>query len=341
MGTIFNVISSIFVIIILNFFFKKKNFLIDEKKLKHKSFITKDLVPLTGGFVIFFSLLSLNSNYIIFFLSIFLLGVFSDLFVINSPLKKFFVQVIIVTLFLHFSGIRISHTKIFFLDYLLKYKLFAFLFIGVCLLVLINGTNFMDGANTLVCGYYILVLLFVIHISENNRLIYNFNDYYYLLITLIVIFSFNALSKIYLGDSGSFLLSFVIGYFLIEFFNSNIGIFPSVSSMFIILLLWYPAFENFFSIIRKIIKNTQPSKPDNFHLHHLLFLYLKKKIQINVSFINTLVGCIINIYNLIIFILGSQLYFHTKYLTCLVIFNILLYLGVYFYFKNKLKSFNT
>jgi UDP-N-acetylmuramyl pentapeptide phosphotransferase/UDP-N-acetylglucosamine-1-phosphate transferase len=173
----------------------------------------------------------------------------------------------------------------------------------------------MDGANTLVCGYYILVLLFVIHISENNRLIYNFNDYYYLLITLIVIFSFNALSKIYLGDSGSFLLSFVIGYFLIEFFNSNIGIFPSVSSMFIILLLWYPAFENFFSIIRKIIKNTQPSKPDNFHLHHLLFLYLKKKIQINVSFINTLVGCIINIYNLIIFILvlgGTELSPTTK-----------------------------
>jgi UDP-N-acetylmuramyl pentapeptide phosphotransferase/UDP-N-acetylglucosamine-1-phosphate transferase len=107
--------------------------------------------------------------------------------------------------------------------------------------------------------------------------------------------------------------------------------------MFIILLLWYPAFENFFSIVRKIIKNTQPSKPDNFHLHHLLFLFLKNKIRINVNFLNTLVGCIINIYNLIIFILGSQLYFHTKYLTCFVIFNILFYLGVYFYFKNKLK----
>ena len=73
MGTIFNVISSIFTIIVLNFFFKKKNFLIDEKKLKHKSFITKDLVPLSGGFVIFFSLLSLNSNYIIFFLAIYVI----------------------------------------------------------------------------------------------------------------------------------------------------------------------------------------------------------------------------------------------------------------------------
>jgi UDP-N-acetylmuramyl pentapeptide phosphotransferase/UDP-N-acetylglucosamine-1-phosphate transferase len=339
MSFVINFIFSVLTIIILNFFSKKKSFLVDKKKLKHKSFIGKDLVPLTGGFVIFFSLLILNNYYLIFFFLIFILGVFSDLFLINSALKKFFIQLIIISLFLYFSGVRITNTRIIFLDYLLKYKLFAFLFIVVCLLVLMNGTNFMDGANTLVCGYYILVLLFVIYTAETNRLFYNFNDYYYLLATLIAIFFFNALSKIYLGDSGSFLLSFVIGYYLVQFFNNNLNLIPAVSSVFIILLLWYPAFENLFSIVRKIIKKKQPSSPDNFHLHHLLFFHLKKKLKININFLNTLVGCIINIYNLIIFILGSKLYFHTKYLTFLVIVNILIYLVSYLYLKSKLNRF--
>jgi UDP-N-acetylmuramyl pentapeptide phosphotransferase/UDP-N-acetylglucosamine-1-phosphate transferase len=221
MSFVINLIFSVLTIIVLNFFSKKNSFLVDKKKLKHKSFIGKDLVPLTGGFVIFFSILFLSNNYLIFFFLIFSLGVFSDLFLINSALKKFFIQLIIIFLFLYFSGVRITDTRIIFIDYLLKYKLFAFLFIAICLLVLINGTNFMDGANTLVCGYYILVLIFVVYTAETNRLFYNFNNCYYLLTTLIAIFFFNALSKIYLGDSGSFLLSFLIGYYFIEFFNNN------------------------------------------------------------------------------------------------------------------------
>ena len=102
MSFVINVIFSVLTIVVLNFFSKKKNFLVDKKKLKHKSFIGKDLVPITGGFVIFFSILFLNNNYLIFFFLIFLLGVFSDLFLINSALKKFFIQLIIIFLFLYF-----------------------------------------------------------------------------------------------------------------------------------------------------------------------------------------------------------------------------------------------
>ncbi len=67
MSFVINLIFSVLTIIILNFFSKKKSFLVDKKKLKHKSFIGKDLVPLTGGIVIFFSLLILNNYYLIFF----------------------------------------------------------------------------------------------------------------------------------------------------------------------------------------------------------------------------------------------------------------------------------
>jgi UDP-N-acetylmuramyl pentapeptide phosphotransferase/UDP-N-acetylglucosamine-1-phosphate transferase len=336
MNSLLIIISSAFFCILLNFFFMQKNFLVDKKILPHKSFASKNLVPLTGGFIIILNLLILNYSYLsFFFLAIFFLGVMSDLFLIKSALKKFLIQFFIVFLFLYFMDLKILYTKIIFLDYLLKYKLFALLFTCFCLLVLINGTNFLDGVNTLVCGYYILILLSIIYIGQKDRLFYNFNDYYFLLSSLIVVYFFNAFSKLYLGDSGSFLISFTVGYYLINLFNNNAHLAKSISPAFIVLLLWYPAFEILFSIIRKMLKKTHPSKPDNFHLHHLFFFFLQKRIKINKNFLNTLVANIINLYNLLIFILGLKFYFFTKYLIFIVFVNILLYLVAYFFLKSK------
>lgn len=339
MSSLLIVICSILLISLLNFFFSKYNFLTDKKKLSHKSFVSSYSVPLTGGFIVIFNLLIFSNNYlIIFFLLIFLLGVFSDLFLISNALQKFLIQFIIVLLFVYFLDLRISYTKINFLDYFLKYKLFGLLFSCFCLLILINGTNFIDGINTLVCGYYILILLVVLYIGEKNKLFYNFDDFYYLLLVLILIFIFNAFSKIYLGDSGSFLLGFVIGYYLIKLFNENLELKEPISVIFIILLLWYPAFENFFSIIRKAINKIHPSSPDNLHMHHLLFSFLKKKTKLNITFLNTVTGNLINFYNLLIFILGSQFYSQSQYLTYLVFVNIFTYIGFYFFLKKKIKK---
>jgi UDP-N-acetylmuramyl pentapeptide phosphotransferase/UDP-N-acetylglucosamine-1-phosphate transferase len=339
MNSLLVALLSILLIISLNFFFYKYKFLLDKKKLSHKSFSSNDTVPLTGGVVIIFNLLIFSNSYlVIFFFLIFFLGVFSDLFLISSALKKFLIQFLIIFLFVYFLDLRILYTKISFLDYFLKYKVFALLFSCFCLLILINGTNFIDGINTLACGYYILILLAVMYIGEKNKLFYNFDDFYYLFLTLITIFIFNAFSKIYLGDSGSFLLSFVTGYYLISLFNNNLELKEPISSVFIILLLWYPAFENLFSIIRKTINKMHPSRPDNSHFHHLLFDFLKKKIKININFLNTITGIIINFYNLLIFFLGSQFYSQSKYLAYLVFFNVAFYLGVYFFLRSKIRK---
>ena len=57
-------------------------------------------------------------------------------------------------------------------------------------------------------------------------------------------------NQFFLGDSGAYFLSFFIGFILIEIYNANLKISP----YFIILLLWYPCFENLFSIIRKLLR---------------------------------------------------------------------------------------
>ena len=129
----------------------------------------------------------------------------------------------------------------------------------------------MDGVNTLVVGYYILVILSILYLGFYNEINYNFNNYYNLLLVLLILLLFNALSKIYLGDSGVFLLSFAIGHYLIDFSNNNLEVDKFVSPIFIMLLLWYPAFENLFSILRKKYNKVSPYEPDTKHLHHLLF----------------------------------------------------------------------
>ena len=93
-----------------------------------------------------------------------------------------------------------------------------------------NGTNFIDGVNTLASGYYIIIFSIILYLSSKSQLNLNFNDFYYLLLSLVVIYFFNVLSKNYLGDSGSFLLSFVTGCYLITFCNNNLYLLKSVSA---------------------------------------------------------------------------------------------------------------
>ena len=63
-----------------------------------------------------------------------------------------------------------------------------------------------------------------------------------------IIGNFNFFQKIYLGDSGSYIVALVTSFFTLEFVNAN----DMISPYFICLLLWYPAFENLFTIVRRL-----------------------------------------------------------------------------------------
>ena len=102
----------------------------------------------------------------------------------------------------------------------MEIKYISIIFTFFCFLILINGTNFLDGLNTLVAGYYILVLSFLILVSKHNNLLLDHNVYL-LLIFLFVIYIFNFFGKIYLGDSGAYLISFFVGFFVIDFVTKN------------------------------------------------------------------------------------------------------------------------
>ena len=96
-----------------------------------------------------------------------------------------------------------------------------------------------------------------------------------------------------------------------------------------------------FSIIRKISIKYSAFKPDNLHLHQLIYLnfnsFLKKKIT-NPIVVNTFSGLMINLFNLIVFYLATLNYSNTKYQLTITIFSLTIYNFLYFILKKKLAN---
>ncbi len=148
-------------LILVPLFYLFNNYLIKNKILldkinssEHKKFINNDLVPLSGGVLIFISLIFFikELDYINkFFLSVlFFFGLLSDLQKLKSPIIRLILQFIIICTILFYNETYVYQTRIIYLDYLIQnYFIFKFFFTIFCLLIVINGTNFMDGVNGL------------------------------------------------------------------------------------------------------------------------------------------------------------------------------------------------
>ena len=297
-------------ILLFNKFFIKRNILTSETGDIHQKFASKSSVPLTGGLFIFLGYLYfLNEkifSFILFSLIVFVLGVFSDLKLIKSAKKRFLLQIILILSYVIFNDVQIINTRMVFLDNILYNDYINYLFVTFCILIIINGSNFIDGMNTLCIGYYFLISAVIFYLQLHKIITIKDISIFYIFILLLFVFLLNLTNQVYLGDSGSYLLGFSFSIFLISIYKLN----QHISPFFIVLLLWYPSYENLFSIIRKNIIKRSPMHPDAKHIHQLIFFYISKKYELSTFLANTLTAQIINFFNLIIFFIG--LYFITK-----------------------------
>tara|TARA_B100000787_G_scaffold152950_1_gene126900 strand:- start:4619 stop:5623 length:1005 start_codon:yes stop_codon:yes gene_type:complete len=323
---------SSFLTIILSFsliYLCKKNFfLLNQSGDKHQVFVGKISAPLIGGVIIFFLIFVFNFNnldlFFVYIFSIFIIGLLSDLKKLNSPALRLMLQIFTILLAVYFSNIIIVNTRLNFLDQLLDNYYFAIIFTSFCILIIVNGTNFIDGVNSLVIGYYIIICLSLLFLEQKGFTLL-FNYPLQLIITfLIILFFFNLFNKLYLGDAGAYLLGFLFSIELINFYMQNI----TISPFFIILLLWYPAFENLFSILRKMNLKRSPINPDTNHLHQLVYAYLVKKNFTQLS-ANNITGIAINAYNAFVVIISLMNPSYTILQIILIIVNLLVYTFLY------------
>jgi len=325
-------ISVIFLTLGLNRMLVKKGLFLNFNGDNHQKFISSKNIPLSGGLILIFTsyyyLNLLNFTYVFF---MFCVGFLSDVKKINSAKLRFVIQALIVLSVVYFSSIAVPQTKIIFLDQLLENNIFRIFFSIFCILIIINGFNFIDGVNTSLIGYCLIVSLSLHYLDLNGVEISKIVNFYNLIPVLMALFILNFFNKLYLGDGGAYFLGLLFALCLINTYQIN----NNISPYFMVCLLWYPAFENLFSILRKKSLSRSPLDPDTNHLHQIIFLYLKKNFNIKNIYLNTATGTIINTYNLICIAIATQFYNHTKIQILIIIFNVIVYIFLYRKLLNK------
>ncbi len=334
-----NLFFIFFIFITLYGFLKKKEFLIDKISYSdHKIIGAQNKSPvIIGGLYILITYLFFYSNSLILIASsifITFLGLMSDKNILTSPNKRLVYQFLILLLLSYFENLQINDVKFEIFNLFLSNEYFNLFFTVFCLAILINGSNFLDGLNGLLTGYYIITLISIIFLVNFypgiDPIDYNFVTT--LIFVLFIFFIFNIFGLVYLGDSGTYLLSLLIGVYLIKFNYNN----DFLSPYYIAVLLWYPAFENFFSLFRRYFKKQKTSSPDNLHLHHMIFLFLQNKKFFSKKIINPLCSFIILIFNLPGFFVAYNFPTKSFILLSIIFFNTFLYIILYYFFSKNL-----
>ena len=333
----------IFIIFLFTYYFLKKiNFLDEVKYSTHKKFgeANKSPIIIGGIFFIIIILFFFSKNLInlkITLLFIFILGLLSDKNILPSPKLRIIIQLLIFFMLIFFSDLKIDNLENQYLNGILENNFINIFFTIFCFAVLINGSNFLDGLNGLLSGYYLMIILSIFYICfNNNNIIFVYKEELKIIfVSLLIFYFFNIFGKVYLGDGGSYLIATFVGFYLIEFILANSNLY--ISPYYIASILWYPAFENLFSISRRLLKKNNVSSPDNRHLHQLVFLFVKSKNLINGKYLNTVSSIIILVFNLPTFIFSSLLMTHSQILLFIILTNIILYILIYNLILKNLK----
>jgi UDP-GlcNAc:undecaprenyl-phosphate GlcNAc-1-phosphate transferase len=189
---------------------------------------------------------------------IFFLGLIDDKFKLNYLNKFFFLTVILTLLIVNDKSILINNLTFSFTEYELNLGSYSYFVTLLCLLLFLNSINLFDGIN-LQCGtYFFVIFAFFYFITENYFFLF-------LLIPLSFFLYMNFKNKIFLGDSGSLFIAFIVGYFSISLYQKNF-----FKTDDIIILMIVPGFDMFRLFLQRIIKKRNPFKGDLNHLHHLL-----------------------------------------------------------------------
>ena len=247
-----------------------------DKKLK----IHKQNVPLLGGIFIFFnyfvlSVLSLiietpfinfstTREYASIFLFVslfFLVGLFDDKY--NSkPFSKILILTFISLLVVIMNdNLIIKNITLSFYDKNIFLFNFAIFFTIFSIIILVNALNFYDGINCQSILFFIAIFAFL-YFSFDRNLFYLLN-----IIILSILFILNLKNKLFLGDSGIYLLGAVLSFSLIYEYNVNKN-FLKADDIFVLLML--PGFDLLRLSLTRILSGRNAFVGDRNHIHHLL-----------------------------------------------------------------------
>ena len=242
-----------------------------------------------------------NNDYLSFYIGsfiFFLIGLYDDNYEIKSSTKLILFTITVLGLVIIDSDILLKYLKLSFLDQLIYLRDFSAYFTIICFLLYMNAFNMLDGIN-LQAGIYFNFILLILILSKSMLFIP-----LVLIICSVVFLYLNSINKIFLGNSGSNLISFIICIFMIKSYNYE---YLEVEQIFLIMMI--PGLDMLRLFILRIYRGKSPFLADDNHLHHLLlrkFSYKKTILSVQILIIMPyLLSYLINsyIYGIIIGIL--------------------------------------
>jgi UDP-GlcNAc:undecaprenyl-phosphate/decaprenyl-phosphate GlcNAc-1-phosphate transferase len=211
---------------------------------------------------------------------LFFLGVKDDILVL-SPAKKMVLQVASSALVIIGSDLRINNLFGIFGVYEINYTFSIILTIFI-FIALINAMNLIDGIDGLAGGIgFIASFIFGIwfFINQNFALSFLAASVCGALIGFLL-FNFSKTQKIFMGDTGSLILGFLLTIFAVKFINLNQEIdeagnllnYGSTPVIAIVVLI-IPIFDTLRVFLVRILNKKSPFEGDRIHLHHILIDY--------------------------------------------------------------------
>ena len=310
-----SVLSALFSLILLKFTNQSAIF----NNLKDRDFKEKE-IPRIGGIAIVVSLIisllfirivfqdifkevdeNINYNWLIVAVFIiFGLGIYDDLKGADAFKKLVFQIIAAVLIFL--GGFKIAEFSIPFIGgKTLGINFFSFLLTIVWVVGITNAVNIIDGLDGLALGisFFATLSLGVLALLSSQYLIAVFIAV--LLGSMIGFYPFNfPRAKIYLGDSGSLVIGFILAALAMTTTHRKISL--AVALMIPLMILFLPILETSVTIIRRIYRRQNILKADRDHLH---YRFLKKGfsetkttlVLISISFLFSLSGILFEFVN--------------------------------------------
>jgi UDP-GlcNAc:undecaprenyl-phosphate GlcNAc-1-phosphate transferase len=196
----------------------------------------------------------------------FLLGFVDDLHPLGARVKL--LSQIIIALLAHHAGLRVEVINIPFLNQTFDLGLLSIAITVVWIVALMNLINLIDGLDGLAGGIGFMLMCLLAYFAYERGVIFS------LILSLgmvgaILGFLFHNFppAKVYMGDSGAYLIGYVIA--AISLLNAEKG---SVLAAVIapVLALALPISDVLFAILRRGLKGLPLFRPDRGHIHHRL-----------------------------------------------------------------------
>ena len=228
-------------------------------------------------------------------------GLYDDIYKLDFKLKFIF-QIIAAKIIID-TGLIIDNLHgvlgIYELNRIIAQLLTIFLVVAI-----INSINFIDGIDGLASTIFIIFIIGFEFFGNSVSPYFSLSIILVMSLLPLIYFNFRKKNKVFLGDSGSYLLGGVVSIYIIHILTENYIIKPQYDLhkiIFVVSILFYPIIDIVRVFFLRLLKGKSPFIADNNHIHHLILSRINShfKTTLIIVFFSIITIFIVQVMNLI------------------------------------------